>query len=110
MVHHAFKPETMLGKFSQPRSYTDIKAGLVIQDWYYRATSEQNHFVDIVSGIDNKPATGKITMNMAEYHSLFSKKEKRQDGWEESLVRNQAEQRSIMVDKMGKLVQRFTTA
>jgi len=109
MMHPAFTPETILGKFSQPRSYTDIKTGLVTQDWYYRAASEQRHFVDVGSGIDNKPVTGRITLTLDEYHKLFSQKGIQRDDWEESLVRNQHEQRSIMVEKMGKLV-RLTRA
>ena len=110
MIHPAFTPETMLGKFSQPRSYTDIKMGLVSQDWYYRAASEQRHFVDIGSGIDNQPVKGRITFTMDEYHRLFSQNIVRRDDWQESLVRIQAEQKTIMVEKMGKLVQRLTRA
>jgi len=109
MMHPAFTPETILGKFSQPRSYTDIKTGLVTQDWYYRAASEQRHFVDVGSVINNKPVTGRITLTLDEYHKLFSQKGIQRDDWEESLVRNQHEQRSIMVEKMGKLV-RLTRA
>jgi len=110
MMHPAFTPETMLGKFSQPRSYTEIKTGLVTQDWYYRSASEQRHFVDVGSGIDNLPARGRITLTLDEYHKLFSRKAIRQEDWEESLVRNQGEQKTIMIEKMGKLFQRITKA
>lgn len=110
MMHPAFTPETMLGKFSQPRSYTDIKTGLVTQDWYYRAASEQRHFVDVGSGIDNEPAKGRITLTLDEYQRLFSQKGTQSDGWEESLRRTQEEQKALMIEKMTKLAQRLTKA
>lgn len=109
MMHPSFEPQTMLGKMAQPRSYTDIKSGLVVQDWYFRAVSERTPFIDIGSGIENMDPRGKISFSMEEYRKVFGSPVPR-EGWENLLVQNQEANKALMIEKMTKLLSRVKAA
>lgn len=109
LMHPKFTPTTMLGKMAQPRSYSDIKSGLVVQDWYYRAVSERVPFIDIGSGIENSNPHGKICFTLDEYQKLLGPSCAKKD-WEENLVRAQQANKELMLEKMTKLINRVKEA